>query len=427
MTTYSLPYGRAFVPVNIPDGISVDVILPPEVEPSADGETLINQALDHPVDGLTLDSFRGAKSAAIAINDKTRPVKHEIILPPLLKRLELIGIPKEKIQLMIATGTHTPMPAEEFSKILPADILARYPVYSHNCDDTQQLVDRGMTPSGTPVFVNKRYFEADLKIVVGNIEPHHFMGFSGGNKSASIGVTGRNTINRNHSMLVNPACHLGAYETNPMRMDVEEIGDKIGVQFALNVIPNREKRIIYAFSGNPREVMKTGIRFSREVCQVPIRQTYDVVIASGGGYPKDINLYQSQKAITHSSLITRDGGSVILAAECIEGSGSAGFERFMNGITSYQQVFEKFSQLGFEIGPHKAFQLARDAARIGIYLVSTMPDEKTRWFMMTPAKSPDEALQNVLREHPEIRTIAILPRATNTIPVVQPGPAAQLG
>ena len=148
---------------------------------------------------------------------------------------------------------------------------------------------------------------------------------------------------------------------------------------------------------------------------------YDLVIASAGGAPKDINFYQAQKALTHASLFARDGGVIILAAECPEGSGNRAYEEFMNGVTSPEQVFEKFRQMGFRVGPHKAFQVARDAARVKIILVSSIDPALVSKLLMTPAGSLDEALELAYRSlsplSPDKIRAAVLPRATNTIPV----------
>ncbi len=147
-------------------------------------------ALENPVGNVRLSDFAGVRSAVIAINDKTRPVPHQDLLPPLLSRLEMLGLPPESILLLIATGTHLPMPPDEYARILPPEVIARYPILSHDCDDSANLVERGVTQRGTPVWVNRHFDQADLRIAVGNIEPHHFMGFSGGAKTAAVGLTG---------------------------------------------------------------------------------------------------------------------------------------------------------------------------------------------------------------------------------------------
>ena len=310
------------------------------------------------------------------------------------------------------------MPASELPKILPQALIDRYPVISHDCD-APDLADLGQTSRSTPIRVNRRFMEADVRMVVGNIEPHHFMGFSGGVKTAAIGLAGRDTINRNHALLPHPLARAGHYEDNPMRLEVEEIGRRIGVHFALNAILNTEKQIAEALAGDPVAVMLAGIPVARSLCQVMVSQTFDLVIASTGGYPKDINFYQSQKALTHASMIARDGGVVILLAACQEGVGSEGYERFMEGLTSFQQVFEKFKQQGFVVGPHKAFQVARDASRVNILLVSELAPDRVRRLLLTPFSGIDEALAYARRLLPEKPRVAVMPIAVITIPVLE--------
>lgn len=415
MTTYQLPYGSRHMTVNIPDHFHTDLIAPKLVQPTADPMDLVNQALDKPFGKSSLDHFSGARSAAVAINDKTRPVPHEVLLPPLLSRLEAMGIKPGSISLLIATGTHPPMPTPEFGKVVPREILGRYPVYSHDCD-APDLVSLGETSIGTPIYTNRRFIEADLRIVVGNIEPHHFMGYSGGVKTASVGLGSRTTINKNHALLTHPLAVTAHYEDNPMRVDVEEIGSRIGVHFALNAIMNTDKQIVRVLAGDPVEVMLTGIPITRQICQVPIDQAYDVVIAAPGGHPKDINLYQSQKALTHAAMMTRAGGTIVLLAACPDGSGSAGYERAMQGLTSFKEVFDHFSHSEFEVGPHKAYLVARDASRVNIMMVSEMTPEKVRSLLLTPVDDLDASLTNLFTTLPAASRVAILPYGTITIP-----------
>ncbi len=362
MTEYNLHYGHGSIKFEIPGSTQIDLIAPVDFPAALDPFEEVKHALLHPLGGITLSHFSQVRTAAIAINDKTRPVPHHLLLPPLLDQMELLGLSPANISLIIATGTHTPMKPEEFPLVLPREIIDRYPIFSHDAD-SPDLVFIGDSSRGTPIYINRQYMEADLRIVVGNIEPHHFMGFSGGVKTAAIGLAGRETINRNHALLPHPNAKTAHFEDNPMRQEVEEIGKRIDVQFALNAILNNDIEIVKIIAGTPLSVIEKGIVLAKSICQVSVAHPYDLVIASAGGHPKDINLYQSQKALTHAALLTRDGGTIILLAECPDGPGSDGYEKFMDGVTSFDQIFEKFNRDGFEIGPHKAFLVARDASR----------------------------------------------------------------
>lgn len=423
MAKYHLLYGHRQQEFDLSDRYQADWIEPSYVPGAEDPIAVVREALRNPVDGQPLINYAGARTVAIAINDKTRPVPHEDLLPPLLDELKALGIPDSAIQFYIATGTHLPMSPDEFSRILPEDLVRRYQVISHHCDDRNNLVPLGTTTRGTPIWINRAYLAADLKIVVGNIEPHHFAGFSGGYKTAAIGLAGRETITQNHRMLVEPGARIAEFDKNPLRQDIDEIGDAAGIQLALNAILNSEKRIVQAVSGSPRAVMQAGIPLSRMICQVPVPSggKYDVIVASVGGAPKDINFYQSQKALTHAALLVREHGVIILAAECPEGSGSQSYEAYIDGLVTAEDVFEKFRQTGFQVGPHKAFQVARISTQAQIILVSEMAPELVRKLQMRPAENLNQAfdmaihLLSPLEDRP-IR-IAILPRATNTVPI----------
>lgn len=420
MPTYSIPYGQTHTTFFLDDQLSADVILPPVTSSLTQVEIdqKIDQALSHPLGGIPLDAFRDAKSVAIAVNDKTRPVPYRIMLPPLLARLDQIGIDQGAIKLYIATGTHTPMPPEEFLRILPQEVIDKYTVVSHDCDDSNNQTRLGITSRGTELDVNRAFFQSDLKIVTGNIEPHHFAGFSGGAKTAAIGLGARSTINTNHSMLVDPNSMIGIYENNPLRQDIEEMGDMIGAHYALNFILSGEHEVADVLFGQPRLVMQQGIPIARQICQTRVRGTYDLVIASAGGHPKDINLYQAQKAMTHASLMTRKGGMIILAAACPEGPGSASYEAYVQGISSQQDILDKFQKDGFKVGPHKSFQIARLLLNYKFILVSNMDQERVRRLLIDPDDNLQRAVDRSLRILPSQSAIAVLPHATSTIPMM---------
>jgi nickel-dependent lactate racemase len=414
---YRIPYGKRWLDLELPEARAGRTALfaPREVAPATDPRGAVEAALD----AAPLPAR--AATAAIAVNDKTRPVPHGDLLPPLLERLAGLGLAPENITLLIATGTHAPMPPEEFSAVIPPDILARYPVYSHDCNATDELIPLGATARGTPVAVNRRWWESDLRIVVGNIEPHQFMGFSGGVKSAAVGLTAKNTINTNHAMMTAPGAQINRYEDNPCRQDVEEIGRMIGVHYALNAVLNDHKQIVHVLAGTPDEVMRRGIPLLRAIYEVVLDEPFDLVIVTPGGHPKDINLYQAQKALAHATMVTRAGGTVILAAACPDGTGSAGYERWMleGQFENHQAVLDRYATEGYRIGPHKAWQIARDAVRVRLLFVSAMPEELARRLLLNPCASLDAAVSAAMADLPENARIAVMPFANATIPVLR--------
>jgi len=413
-----LPYGKTTLTAVIPDEYPVHVIEAPNAPAAPDPRQAVQDALDHLLGGIRWDDFRAARTVAIAVNDKTRPVPHEHLLPPLMARLAALGIPDSAITLYIAVGTHPPMTPDEFPSILPAEILARYRVVSHDSENDRLLIYLGETSRGTPVWVNHAYAESDFKIVVGNVEPHQFAGFSGGVKTAAIGLGGLKTININHVLMTHPDSQLGTYETNPARQDIEEIGAKIGVHLALNAILNHQRKIVTALAGDPRRVVQTGLEHSRRACQVAVPQKYGLIISSPGGHPKDINVYQSQKALGHAILIARPGGTVIITAACPEGSGSQHYEAWTLGKTSLAEVREKFKAEGFRIGPHKAYQFARDGAIADYYFYTDMNHDLARALLLNPIDDLQAAIDQALTRLQPGEAVGVLPHAASTISYV---------
>jgi nickel-dependent lactate racemase len=411
----SVPYGHSTVSAEIPGGFGVDVIELEDPPAAASPTAEVGRALAAPLGGFVWSGHE-VGSVAIAVNDKTRPVPHQHLLPPLIDRLAGLGIPDGAITFYIAVGGHPPMSPDEYAAILPPEILSRFRVVSHDSERDNGLVFLGTTSRGTPVWANREYVEADLKIVVGTIEPHQFVGFSGGVKSAAIGLAGLATINTNHTLMAHPDSQVGTYASNPARQDVEEIGRLFGVDLALNAILDQRRQIVQALAGDPVAVMEAGHPLARRFRQVAVRQDYGLVVASPGGHPKDINVYQSQKAVASAARIIRPGGTIILAAACSEGAGSRHYEQWVAGKRSRQEVIDAYFAEGFRVGPHKAYQLARDTEQARLLVCSDMSHELSRRLLLDPADDFEAAVSSALVDLAPGERIAVLPHAASTIP-----------
>ena len=420
MPEYTLPYGKNTISLTLPDNFHIDVLEPSQSPKLPDLGKALTLRIQNPINKPKLSTFPRSSNIAITINDKTRPVPNEDLLPPLLDHLEGLGFHKRNITFFIASGTHTPMPLEEFHLLLPQTIHDNYEVVAHDCDNSP-MRHLGFTQRGTPIEINAKFLEADIKIVTGNIEPHHFMGFSGGAKSAVIGLASRKTINRNHAMITDPNARSGLYESNPMRQDLEEIGKKIENMYAYNSLLNQHREIVEVLFGDAISVMKNAIPLVRKIFNVRIKHSYDMVIVSPGGHPKDINLYQSQKAITHAAAATKDGGWVVLLAACPEGSGSQRYEDTIRTMASHQAVLDNFHSTIFSVGAHKAFQIARDAIRVNIVVVSEMSEEKINQLCLSSCSSDllNTYLNKLLEELPDNSKIAIMPMGTTTMTQIE--------
>jgi nickel-dependent lactate racemase len=416
-----LPYRFSTITATLPDHIAVDLIEPALVPPAENPLEVVRISLDNPVSAVDWEAIPQAKRVGIAINDKTRPVPHQHLLPPLMEHLERLGVPDEAITFYIAVGSHEPMRTQEFPTILPDSIPRRYKVKSHDSVAKQGLIFLGVTKRGTAVWTNEDYYRSDIKIVVGSIAPHQFMGFSGGVKTAAIGLGGLITINQNHAMMTNPNSELGRYADNPARQDVEEIGRMIGVDLAVNVVLTQNKKIIHALTGDPQTVMKKGIPQARRVCQVAVNQEYRLMIASPGGHPKDIDVYQAQKGMYNAGRITHPGGTMILAAACPEGAGSSHYAEWMAGKKSYDEVLETFTAEGFRIGPHKAFLIARDAVQFRLLLFSEIDQQTAAQLLLEKVEDFQKTVDQAVFDLEPGERVGVIPHAASTIPYVAEG------
>ncbi len=412
-----LPYGNNHVVADLPAGYAVEVVAPRTLRPAADPAVIVRDAVYNPLGEVSPP--RAGQSVAIAINDKTRPVPHEHLLPPVLQGMRQAGVLDEDVLFIIATGTHPQMDPSEYRSILPSEILNAYRVVCHDAHDEANLATVGVTARGTPVRINRDYLAADYRIVIGNIEPHQFQGFSGGVKSAAIGLAGAETINHNHAMMRHDDARLGEFDKNPARQDVEEIGRLIGIDFAVNALLNHDKRIVRAFAGDPAAVMRAGIAVARKLYEVLVDSPFDLMIASPGGHPKDINIYQAQKGMAHAAAVIKSGGLLILCAACPDGSGSPDYEHWMMNppMRSHEAVFERFEREGFRVGRHKAFQVSRDAARIHTMLVSDLEDDLVRALLLHPQPDLQTAIIRALAMLPIDARIGVMPAANATMAV----------
>jgi nickel-dependent lactate racemase len=276
------------------------------------------------------------------------------------------------------------------------------------------LLALGTTSRGTPVFVHPSFHHADLRVVVGLIDPHQFVGYTGGGKCAAVGLAGAQTIEANHSLLFHPRAVVGEIHANPVRQDIEEISKMMGVHFVVNVVLDERNRLIKAFSGDPLKVEKAGSEFCRTAYEICISEEYDVVIASPGGYPKDINLYQAQKGLAHATPLVRKGGDIILLAECPDGHGSETFYETMKKYRHPQEVIDAFSKEKFKMGAHKAFLWAKSLAKAHVHLCSTLEERLNRELMAFPAKDVGGVLNGLKSKFPYPPKIAVMPKANST-------------
>jgi nickel-dependent lactate racemase len=408
---YSLKYGQGLINIDFGDH-HVDVITSGAKNQKPLAMIEINF---QPMHDLLFKSHkkRSELVIGIAINDKTRPVPYSRLIPPLINELINSGIHQKNIYFYIANGTH--VPDYDYGYLnLKNDILNSFTFIQHNCQD--DLVHLGTTSFGTPIQINRSYYQCDIKISVGNIEPHHFAGYSGGVKTVSIGLAGKETINHNHALLMDANSVACKYQKNKVRMDIEEIGDMIGVDLALNCIQTKDLEILHVFFDQPGKVMQLAIPIIDSLFSVSTDKKYDIVVASAGGYPKDINFYQSQKATSNAGKILNNNGTMLLIAECREGPGSDAYYQYVNKFSHPSEVISDFENKNFVIGQHKAYLMAKLQSRYKIFLYSSMANEIVKKLMMEPVVDLQKFFNYISSEN--THTIALMPNAVTTIPII---------
>jgi len=413
-------YGKSHIEWNPPDEIIPVLLQLKDVPAAKDQAKEVRRAINNPIGSKKLDNFKGIKTVAIAIADLTRSVPHKIILPQIIEKLEKIDVNPKDISLIVGTGLHRVSTEDEWEELVGQEVLDKVKIISHNAKDPEMIVNLGITSRGTPVDINKHYVEADLKIVVGMIDPHQFEGYTGGAKGLAIGLGGEKLITANHSMMIDKNACLGKLKGNPAREDLDEIGGIVGIDFIVNVVLNGNKEIFKAFAGHFIKAHREGVKEARKLNEVSISsREMDIVITSPGGFPKDLNVYQAQKALATAALIVKKGGILILTAECREGVGE---EKFINTLTkrvNIKEVIDDFSKREFEIGAHKAYLWCRSLDKAYTIIVSDKIDKVTAEnLFVEKCNTLDEAFERA-RQKLGIKfpKVAIMSKASSIVPI----------
>jgi nickel-dependent lactate racemase len=335
-----LAFGKTGLSVTLPDGFAYRVLEARSAAPLPDGNAALEAALDRPIGTAPLAELaRGKKSAAISVCDITRPAPNRKTLPPILRRLESAGIPRENITILIATGLHRPATDAEIREICGEEIAATVRVVNHDARDLASHRFLGTTASGTPVYVDERFIAADLHITLGFIEPHLMLGFSGGRKLIAPGLAAQETIKVLHSpkFMRDTRSVEGSIEDNPLHRELLEIARMARHDFLLDVALARDRSIAGVFAGDPVQAHRTGVEFVSRVLLETLDEPVDAVITTSAGYPLDLTYYQAIKGVTAAAHILKPGGSILLVGECPEGAGAPEFQRMLlDGISDHE-------------------------------------------------------------------------------------------
>lgn len=408
-----LSFGKQGLALSLPDGFDYRVLEARSARPLADGGAAIAAALDQPVACAPLTEIaRGKSSAAISVCDITRPAPNRIVLPHVLKRLESGGIPPSKIRILIATGLHRGATPAEIEEIVGPGLAARYTVENHDARDFASHEHLGVTSSGTPVYIDRRFVSADLRMTLGFIEPHLMAGFSGGRKLVVPGLAAQETIKVLHSskFMREPRAVEGSIESNPLHRELVEIAAMAGHRFIVDVSLARDRSIAGVFAGDPVQAHRRGVEFVARALLEELPEPVDAVITTSAGYPLDLTYYQSIKGITAAAHIVREGGRILAVAACDEGTGGAEFSRMLREHRHPERFMAAIENADVVVDQWQLEKLAMVTRKARVSYCVPGLDAETRAVLWGRAFSDvREAVRDLLDGLPSGSRVAVIP------------------
>ncbi|MFW9827040.1 MAG: nickel-dependent lactate racemase [Candidatus Thorarchaeota archaeon] len=420
-----LDYGKDGLDIKIEPEWNVTIFHPVKQESFNKPIEKIKEAINNPIGALTLNQIlktkKKVKSICIVVSDSTRPVPSYLILEPLIEELNNLGIKNKQITILIATGLHRESYEEELTHIVGKKLKSKIKVINHVATDRNSMVKVRISDQIGSILINKTYYEADLKILTGYVEPHFFFGFSGGRKSIVPGIGGAETIQKNHSAdnINSPYARFGIYKENPLHKEAVEISRKVGVDFLINVCINEEHQIVDVTAGDFEKAHEKLVECQLKYIFKPIDHLYDVVICGNGGYPLDRNLYQAVKSIAIGEMAIKDGGTIISVNECIDGIGIGqdDFKDLLYSGMTPDEIHQKI--LDKEIIVHDQWEiqiLARILMKATIYIISKLKEDELGNIGLKYAEKVEEAIEISLKKYGPNASILILPHGPQILP-----------
>ncbi len=425
MATVSLPYDQGHpLVLTIPQGNYLGSTDLPRLPAAPDPAAEVLRALRDPVESSPLaDLARGKERIDIAVTDITRYCPDDLVAEAILGELATAGVPSSALTFIVALGSHRPMTQREIEAKLGTRIAETYRVLNHDWKDDGALVNVGAV-EGFPIQVNREIVEADLRLATGVIEPHLFAGYSGGAKTMVIGAGGHATIAATHgyAVLSDPSSRLGNADS-VFRRFINRAGERVGVDFVVNLVVDADKRLIRAFAGRPAAVYAAGVAFARSVFEVPVPGEADIVISVPGA-PKNLNLYQATRAAYPAILgprpVLSPGGIVIIPAPCPDGVGEDTSRVWMRDTPDGKSIVEKARREGIPEGTHMAYRFGRFLSHASEVIVtdSHIPDKTIRQVRLTPMATVQEALDYALAVLGKDSKVLVIPHGVAAIPVL---------
>ena len=315
-----LAYGESGLDVHL-DPAATTVVEPVHHEAAADQLGVLRAALRSPVAGPPLrDRVRPGQTVAISACDGTRPQPRRLMIPAVLAELDGI-VRLDDVVILVATGTHRGNDEDELRRMFGDEVVDTVRIVNHDARDRDRLTWVGTHGNGVPVWLNREWVDADVRITTGFVEPHFFAGFSGGPKMVAPGLAALETVLVLHdaARIGDPRATWGIIRGNPVHDDVRAIAAATGVTFALDVVLNRDKDVVAAFGGDLAPMHEAATAAAKRMAMRPVDAPFDVVVTTNSGFPLDQNLYQAVKGMSAAHQVVRPGGTIVCAAECRDG------------------------------------------------------------------------------------------------------------
>jgi len=417
-----LRYGKQNLIVTMPEKC-VSVIAQQETKTLENEIQEIRNALRDPINSKPLREItKSNDSVVIVFSDITRPVPYKTIMPVILD--ELGEIPNEQILLMNALGTHRKNTDQELLDLLGPEAFNGYEIHQHDCDDEDNLLYLGKSKNNTKILINRLYCQADVRILTGFIEPHLFAGFSGGPKAVLPGIAGRETIHVNHGpgMIGSPNAGFGITGGNPIWEEMMEVALIKEPTFLVNTTQTPDGEITGIFAGDLEEAHQAGVQHTIQSAMVSVDKEFDIVIVTPGGYPFDINLYQAVKGMAVAANIVRDGGSIILVAECIEGLPEyGGYADVLESSRSPKELLRKITTEEISMQDQWDAQIqAMICNRVRTFIYSDgLSDDEIKKAFGVPCRDINELINDLLDEKADQTRIAVMPHGPQSIPYIE--------
>ncbi len=425
MMNYKMKYGKEKVEVSLPKEDLIGIIESNTIDDKRTEEEVILDALQNPIGSDKLCNIvNSGEKVCIVVSDITRAwQKMGRYLHYIVDELKKGGVLEEDIIFLSSLGSHRKQTKEEHDILLGEKLAGRFEVIDHDCLDEDNLVYLGETSYGTPVKINKMAMECDHIIITGAIVFHLLAGWGGGKKSILPGISSYESIMANHAMSLNlemgsgsnPEVRSGKIVNNPIHEDMLEACQMVNPSFLFNVIMNSEGNISHAVAGHFEKAHEKGRELVDMIDGVNISEKADMAIATAGGYPKDINFYQTIKTVINVKEALKEDGVMIILSECSDGFGNEPIRRIIQDFdTMYDR--EKDLRADYSIAKYIGYYVAEVASKYKFILISSLPPEAVSMANIHVVKTVEEALGLAYKLKGNNLKTYLMPHGANTFP-----------